>query len=555
MSAQTMNQRGLSAEPITGDDTVDDSEVTSTIPELVGAQIALDNVTLLAGDRLLLDRVSVELPGGGIVLVVGVSGSGKSQLLRALAGLPSDDPENVRLSGRILLDGEPVSRRSTARRIGTVFQNFALFDELSPTDNVRFATDHARRRRQNLFRGGGGDLLDALEVPTEVSTRHLSGGQQQRLAIARTLAADPDCLLYDEPTSGLDSSTAARVADLIQHTHASHSRTSIIVTHDLEALAPIADAVFLIDPETRSLVEIPEEHWTSPEEFLVAIPPTPDMTTQRPISRPTSAMADLMVTTSRTIEAVAAAPWHLVPRWPSVRWGTRFLGHSTRLVAGPGAWVYVAIAGMILGFVTTHFTFHFLPYARYTEPLLRENLLHAIGFSLFRILVPVLATLLIAARCGAAVASDVGGKTYGRQVDALRSFGVIPSRYLLTGTLWAFLVGTPLLVAVAFTVARWTSLVVFTARFPELGPDFWHQHFHWDLVAAAGGPWQGTGWVLARCLCCGLGVGLIAYHQGMAPKASSERVSQGVTGTILWSTLMVLGIHFVFTFFEFTAAG
>ena len=520
--------------------------------ESVGAGLSLDRVTLVAGRRTLLRDVSVDLPAGGILLIVGVSGSGKSQLLRALAGLPSDDPENVRLSGQITIDGDPVTRAAAGRRIGIVFQGFALFDELTPTENVLFASDHSRRRRQPLFRDNGGDLLETLEVPRSVSTRHLSGGQQQRLAIARTLAADPDCLLYDEPTSGLDAATASRVADLIQKTHKAHPRTSIVVTHDLASLVGIADALFLLDPETQQLVEVPPDNWESPEDFLVPIPPPSADAPAGPVSR--SRLGDLLAGTSRVAEELLATPLRLIPRWPSIRWGLRFTGHSAWLVAGPSAWVYIAIAGMILGYVTTYFTFHFLPFARYTEPLLRENLLHAIGFALFRVLVPVLATLLIAARCGAAVASDVGGKSYGRQVDALRSFGVRPDRYLLTGTLWAFLVGTPLLCAAAFALARWTSLVVFTARFPELGPDFWHQHFHWDLLAG-GGLWRGTTWVLARCLCCGLGVGLISYHLGMQPKSSSHDVSNGVTRTILWSTLLVLVVHFVFTFFEFIAVG
>ncbi len=518
--------------------------------EGVGVKLALEKVTLVAGCRTLLRDVTVDIPAGGIVLVVGVSGAGKSQLLRALAGLPSDDPENVRLTGRITIDGDPVTTAAASRRIGIVFQRFALFDELTPTENVHFARDHGRRRREPTFRNSGSDLLSTLEVPTAVNTGHLSEGQQQRLAIARTLAADPDCLLYDEPTSGLDTATARRVADLIRETHTAHPRTSIVVTHDLAALSPIADAVFVLDPMTMSLVEIPREDWQTPEEFLVAIPSVIDESVTPP-SR--SRLGNFLDASSRVVEELALVPLRLLPRWPSAKWGARFLGHSLRLVAGPTAWIYVAVAGLILGVVTTHFTFHFLPYASYTEPLLRENLLHAIGFTLFRILVPILATLLIAARCGAAVASDIGGKAYGRQVDALRSFGVPPERYLLTGTLWSFLIGTPLLVLAAFVLARWTSLIVFTARFPELGPDFWYQHFHWDLITRDGTAWKGLTWVLARCVCCALGIGLIAYHQGVRPKFSSHDVSTGVTRTILWSTLLVLMVHFVFTFFEFTA--
>ena len=103
--------------------------------------------------------------------------------------------------------------------------------------------------------------------------------------------------------------------------------------------------------------------------------------------------------------------------------------------------IYVSIAGLVMGFVATYFTFRFLPYRPITEPLVLENVLDALGFSLYRILVPVLTTILVAARCGAAVTSDVGGKVHGQQIDALRTLGIKPARYLLTPILYAFLVG------------------------------------------------------------------------------------------------------------------
>ncbi len=217
------------------------------------------------------------------------------------------------------------------------------------------------------------------------------------------------------------------------------------------------------------------------------------------------------------MEQIALLPLRLVPRWSSVPWGLRTLLHYLRLVAGPSAWLYVAIAGAIAGFVSTYFTFRFLPYREYTEPLLIENLLQSLGFLLFRVLVPVLATVLIAARCGAAVASDVGGKVYGQQLDALRSFGAEPKRYLLTGILYAFLLGTPLLVGISFLAARLTSLAVFTATHPELGPFFWESHFHRELLVPGQLFYAGAGWLLAKVLCCAAGMAWIAYDRGSRP--------------------------------------
>jgi ABC-type transporter Mla maintaining outer membrane lipid asymmetry permease subunit MlaE len=205
----------------------------------------------------------------------------------------------------------------------------------------------------------------------------------------------------------------------------------------------------------------------------------------------------------------------------------------------------------VAGFVATYFTFRFLPYRPITEPLILENVLDALGFSLYRILVPVLTTLLVAARCGAAITSDVGGKVHGQQIDALRTLGIKPERYLLTAILYAFLLGTPVLVLLAFWLARFTSLCVFTATHPQLGPHFWDFHFHRALFEP--GQWlaQGTGWLLAKVLCCAAGMGLLAYLVGMRPKRSTRDVSGAITLNILLSTIYVLLVHMGFALFEF----
>ena len=244
-------------------------------------------------------------------------------------------------------------------------------------------------------------------------------------------------------------------------------------------------------------------------------------------------------------------PWRLLPVWKSPRWGFRFFLHYLRAVAGPSAWLYIAIAGAIIGFVSTYFTFRFLPNANYTKPLLIEDLLRSMGFALYRILVPILVTILIAARCGAAVASDVGGKRYGRQMDALRTLGVRPRRYLLTGILYAFLIGTPWLLAIGYAASALTSLVVFTATHPHRGPWFWQLYFHRELIMPGHWLYAGTYWLCAKTTACAAGIALIAYGRGAAPKDSSRAVSRGVTSTILWSTLYVLFVHFVFAFLEF----
>jgi ABC-type lipoprotein export system ATPase subunit/ABC-type transporter Mla maintaining outer membrane lipid asymmetry permease subunit MlaE len=535
-----------------------DSDLPLAAGHAPSVDVELQGLTVQAGSRILLQDTSARFAAGQITLIVGRSGVGKSTLLKVIAGLIDDREEGIQVTGAVRLSGTAGRRLSRRHSVGVVFQDYALFDELSPLQNVRLARAHRPQ-------GAGSDgmleparLLEELGVPTDVPTHALSGGQRQRLAIARTLAYEPEVVLYDEPTSGLDSATAAEVTRVIEATHANYACTSIIVTHDYESLSRIADAIYLIDADTCTLRAVSRDAWSNLSALLEKSGSANDELLQVETSRlpkwlrrANHWVAGVLAETSRLLEACVQTAWRLVPAWKSPQWGFRFFWHYLRAVASPSAWVYIAIAGAIIGFVSTYFTFRFLPSANYTKPLVIEDLLRSMGFALYRILVPILATILIAARCGAAVASDVGGKRYGRQIDALRTLGVEPRRYLLTGILYAFLLGTPWLLAIGYVSAALTSLVVFTATHPDRGPWFWQLHFHRELLVPDQWYFAGSHWLLAKTTACAVGIALISYSLGARPKDSSRAVSQGVTSTILWSTLYVLAVHFVFAFVEF----
>ena len=262
-------------------------------------------------------------------------------------------------------------------------------------------------------------------------------------------------------------------------------------------------------------------------------------------------IGNLFVSTTNSLIALVTGLISLIPFWRNPAWGLRFFAHYARLVFGPTAFVYLMASGLISGFVTTYFTFKFLPFAEYSEPLLVEDLLTALGFAMYRIFVPVLSCVLIAARCGAAVTSDVGGRQFGNQIDAMKTFGARPQAYLLTPIMWSFLIGTPLLSYAAFYVAKYTSLVTFVLADPRRGPDFWHQNFHRGLEVIGQSSYRGFEWLIAKLLCCGIGIAIISYYQGRKPKYSTTDVSRSVTATILWATLFALAVHFVFALFEY----
>ncbi len=536
-------------------------------------EVVLDRLSVSVDGRELLREVSLEIPAGKITVIVGGSGAGKSVLLRILAGLVRPDEGAICWTGDVLIGAprEPRSARPTAR-VGVVFQNFALLDQWSPLGNVQLAIDH-RSDRSLPPEQTAPQWLQELRVPSGTPVAVLSGGQKQRLAIARTLAAAPSVVLYDEPTSGLDAASGRQVAELIRRTQQTHRRTSVVVTHDYPTLLGIADDVLLLDAAARTLVRLPRDQWElipqrmQPVQTVSALPQEDAGGSGRWLPAAAARLRGLASKLGGAVESTGAAvvttlrpggPASGRARW---KWISRFLLHYLRLVGGFSAMLYLAIAGVIVGFTATYFTFKFLPYRVYTQPLLLEDLLASIGFALYRILVPVLATILVAARCGAAVAADIGVKRYGSQIEALQTLGISPVRYLQLPILVAFLVATPLLSGLAFHVARGLSLICFSSMHPELGPYFWHQHFHRQLLADGfswGGFWLAGGWtdrswlwVLLKTLVCGAGVAVISYHQGNRPKGSASDVSDAITATVLWATLFVLVVHFVVALYEF----
>jgi ABC-type multidrug transport system ATPase subunit/ABC-type transporter Mla maintaining outer membrane lipid asymmetry permease subunit MlaE len=536
--------------------------------------IAIRGLKVSVGPLTLLEGAEADFPAGAVTLVVGASGAGKTVLMKILAGLigPRDPGFEVRGSIRIggaeVLGGDGAPERAanpgaaspagpqpdgqpdrTRPAVGIVFQNFALFDELSPEENIRFASDHGLQANSQPAA-----LLAEFSLPARTPVAALSGGQKQRLAIARTLAYDPPIIIYDEPTTGLDPVNAARVAARIRSTGEAHGKTTVVVTHDYEQLAGIADAIYLLDPEKKALVAIER---SALADLAKSLPGTRAYQESAPapprglVERLLGGGAAFLERTGAALEKGVATAANLLPFWRSPRWGLRYLRHYLGLVASPSAWLYFAAAGVIAGFVSTHFAFKFLPHKKYTEPLIADELLNGLGFALYRILVPVLLTILIAARCGAAVASDVGNRVYSHQVDALRSMRAPPARYLLTNILYAFLIGTPLLVGLGFLAARLTSLAVFVYDYPAKGAEYWDGHFHRDLRIPGELLYRGTWWLLGKLLLSGLGVGAIAYHIGMRPKSSGVEVATGITATIIAATLFVLLVHFLFAFLEF----
>ncbi len=231
--------------------------------------LRLDRVTKLYGDKVALDGITLALPDDAYVSLLGASGSGKTVLLRAIAGFETLDAGTVSLRGEAL-DAKPAHERN----IGFVFQNFALFPHLSVAQNISFGLENragdrpsaravAERVRAMV------DLVGLSGLEGRAVTA-ISGGQRQRVALARTLVAEPTLVLLDEPLGALDANLRARMCGELRRIRERLGVTFLHVTgSETEALA-MGDRVVVLDEGRIAQVDVPDAVYGSPADAGVA---------------------------------------------------------------------------------------------------------------------------------------------------------------------------------------------------------------------------------------------------------------------------------------------
>ena len=210
--------------------------------------VSFDRLSFGYGDRPLLHEVTMHVPRGEVVALMGGSGSGKTTLLRLLGG------QLRARTGRVVFDGADVGGLARdalyrmRRRIGMLFQFGALFTDLSVFDNVAFPLREHTRLSESMVRDLVLMKLDAvgLRGAAALMPSQVSGGMARRIALARAIALDPPLLLYDEPFAGLDPISLGTIAHLIRDLNRALGATSIVVTHDVPETFAIADRVYLL---------------------------------------------------------------------------------------------------------------------------------------------------------------------------------------------------------------------------------------------------------------------------------------------------------------------
>ena len=215
-------------------------------------------------DRPAVDDVSFDLYRGEILALLGPSGCGKTTTLRMIAGFETPD------SGSVFLGERDITRLPTQkRRIGMVFQDYALFPHMTLAENVAFAMTHLPRKQRHTRALEWLALVNMAELG-ERFPEELSGGQQQRVALVRTLAAEPELVLLDEPFSNLDASLRERTRKEMRELFKKTDTTVILVTHDQAEAMTMADRIGVMRQGQLLQVGPPQAVYREPADTFVA---------------------------------------------------------------------------------------------------------------------------------------------------------------------------------------------------------------------------------------------------------------------------------------------
>ncbi len=256
------NEKASLVEPVT------DRTTDETAPVEADVVLSLEGVTRHFGDEVAVDALSLSVRDGELLTLLGPSGCGKTTTLRLIEGLDRPTSGSIRIAGKPVADGRTFVAPED-RDVGLVFQNFALFPHLDVEENIAFGL----REWSTADRDARVDeLLDlvGLTEHREKMPSQLSGGQAQRVALARSLAPEPDVLLLDEPFSNLDVRLRVAMREEVRRILKAAGVTAVSVTHDQEEALSISDRVAIMNDGRIEQIGKPEVVFENPESRFVA---------------------------------------------------------------------------------------------------------------------------------------------------------------------------------------------------------------------------------------------------------------------------------------------
>jgi len=246
-----------------------------------GSLVTVRDLRFLRGDKIIFDNVSMDIPRGKITAIMGPSGTGKTTLLRLIAGQLRPHEGEITVDGQRIHHLERAQLFELRKRMGMLFQSGALFTELSVFDNVAFPLREHTRLSETMIRILVLMKLQAvgLRGAHRLMPAELSGGMARRVALARAIALDPMMIMYDEPFVGQDPIAMGMVLNLIRLLNDALGLTSIVVSHDINETAQIADRIYLIadgrvvEHGSPAVLRDSESPWT--RQFVHGLPDGP----------------------------------------------------------------------------------------------------------------------------------------------------------------------------------------------------------------------------------------------------------------------------------------
>lgn len=227
--------------------------------------LSLQGINKKYGNKQILENISFDVYQGEFLSLLGSSGCGKTTLLKLLVGI--EEPT----SGAILKNGVDVSSQTPfERKIGIVFQNYALFPNMNVFQNIAFALKSQHLNKEDLEEKVK-NMVEMVGLSEHIykKPRQLSGGQQQRVAIARTLIMQPDIILLDEPMSALDASIRMILRKLLKDIQKKSNVTMIYVTHDQEEAFSMSDRILLLNNGKIEQLDTPANIYHNPKTDFV----------------------------------------------------------------------------------------------------------------------------------------------------------------------------------------------------------------------------------------------------------------------------------------------
>ena len=223
--------------------------------------VEVQNVTFSYDQRPVLKDINLVVPKGKVVAIMGLSGCGKTTLLRLIGGALVPDRGEIRVAGQAINKLDDEGLFALRRKIGMLFQFGALFTDMSSFDNVAFQMREHTKLPEPLIRDLVLMKLQAvgLRGAADLMPSELSGGMARRVALARSIALDPMLMLYDEPFTGLDPISLGVIGQLIRRLNDSLAATSIVVTHDVAEALDLVDYVYYMSAGKVEFQGTPEQ--------------------------------------------------------------------------------------------------------------------------------------------------------------------------------------------------------------------------------------------------------------------------------------------------------